>query len=169
MRVCRWLCVSTLLLRGNRPMTTAQASPQDLRQVVESFYADICNRNDTAKVPLLLTPGFTLRGSVGPTVVGHDGFIAYASLVNNALGDYHCSVLDLVVDPPRVSARIRNSGLHKGELYGWLPSGKMVHWASTALFTFEGWQIDDLCVMGDLPGLTSVSEADGEHFHHGEH
>lgn len=97
-------------------------------------------------------------------------FIAYASLVNNALGDYHYPAFLTWLWTRPVFLLAFATQVHKGELYGWLPSGKMVHWASTALFTFEGWlQIDDLCVMGDLPGLTSVSEADGEHFHHGEH
>ena len=142
-------------------MATSQPSAQDMRKAVESFYADISDRHDMTKVPLLLTPGFTLRGSVGPTVVGHDDFIAYLDVVRHAIDNYHCEILDLVVEAPIVSVRTQNSGFHRGDMYGWQASGKKLQWASTAIFTFDGGQIADLCVMGDLPGFGLGSSESG--------
>jgi len=41
-------------------------NPNHIRAVVESFYADIWNRHDKAKIPELLRADFTFRGSLGP-------------------------------------------------------------------------------------------------------
>lgn len=129
-----------------------------LRAAVESFYADIWNRHDKAMIPVLLREGFTFRGSLGQERVGHDGFAAYVDFVHAALGEYRCEILDLVVEVPKAFARMRFSGIHRGEFCGYAPTGKPVEWLGTALFSFEGEQITDLWVLGDLHGLLQLLE-----------
>jgi predicted ester cyclase len=134
-----------------------------IRMVVERFYADIWNRHDKTKIPTLLRPRFTFRGSLGQAKVGHDGFASYVDFVHESLEGFRCDILDLVIEPPRAFARMRFSGAHRGELFGFQPTGKRVEWAGAALFTFVDGQVDDLWVLGDVHGLIELLErnADG--------
>ena len=127
-----------------------------IRQVVESFYADIWNRHDKQKIPALLCPDFTFRGSLGQAKTGHDGFGSYVDFVHEALGEYRCDILDLVIDEPKAFARMRFSGIHRGEFFGSQPTGKPLEWAGAALFTFSGGQVADLWVLGDIHGLLEL-------------
>ena len=129
-----------------------------IRQVVESFYADIWNRHDKRKIPTLLCADFTFRGSLGQAKTGHDGFASYVDFVHETLGEYRCDILDLVVEEPKAFARMRFSGIHRGEFCGYQQTGKPVEWAGAALFTFAGGQVADLWVLGDIHGLLQLLE-----------
>ena len=133
-------------------------NPDRIRTVVESFYADVWNRRDKSKIPILLQPEFTFRGSLGQATIGHDGFASYLELVHGALADFRCDILELVVEPPKAFARMRFSGIHRGDLLGHPPTGAPVEWAGAALFTFSGDRVYDLWVLGDLYGLVRILE-----------
>jgi predicted ester cyclase len=134
-------------------MTTSQ-----LRSVVESFYKYIWNLHDKTKIPILLREDFTFRGSLGQVKTGHDGFGAYVDFVHAALAEYQCDILELVTEPPRAFAKMRFSGIHQGEFFGYPPTGKKVEWAGAALFTFSDGQVSDLWVLGDVHGLLQCLE-----------
>ena len=53
---------------------------------------------------------------------------------------------------------MRFSGLHRGDFFGYSPTGSRVEWAGTALFTFRGGQIADLWVLGDVHRLLQLLE-----------
>lgn len=124
-----------------------------MREAVTSFYEGIWNRGDKSKIPLLLCEGFTFRGSLGVEKTGHAGFASYVDFVHQALADYRCELLDLVVEPPKAFARLRFSGAHQGVLFDYAPTGLPVAWEGSALFTFEGEKVAELWVLGDLQGL----------------
>jgi steroid delta-isomerase-like uncharacterized protein len=128
-------------------------STERIRTVVESFYADIWNRHDKSRIPAMLCLDFTFRGSLGQTKTGHDGFGLYVDFVHKALAEYQCDILDLVVEEPKAFARMRFSGIHHGEFFGYPATGKRVEWAGCALFTFKEGKIADLWVLGDVHGL----------------
>ncbi len=134
-----------------------------VRAVVESFYADVWNRHDKSKIPVLLRADFTFRGSLGITKFGHDGFASYLDLVHESLEGFRCDILDLVIEEPKAFARMRFSGRHRGKLFDLPPTGKRVEWAGAALFTFREGQVADLWVLGDVHGLIRQLEhnADG--------
>ena len=138
-------------------------TPSHIRSVVESFYADIWNRHDKSRIPLLLSDGFTFRGSLGKAEVGHEGFGSYVDFVHAALGNYRCDILDLVVEDSKAFARMRFSGIHRGEFFGFKPTNKPVEWLGAALFSFDGGKVADLWVLGDIHGLVQLLErnADG--------
>jgi predicted ester cyclase len=81
------------------------------------------------------------------------GFAEYVDMVHEALGEYLCTILDLVVETPKAFARMRFSGIHVGEFMGFPPTGKPVSWEGAALFTFSGDLIVDAWVLGDLKAL----------------
>jgi predicted ester cyclase len=135
----------------------------NLKDLVESFYADIWNRGDLSFVPKLLRDGFTFRGSLGTERKGHGEFTAYVSMVRGALDDYRCEILDLVTDDLRAFARMRFSGVHTGEFLGYAPSGKRIEWMGAALFTAaKDGRIADLWVLGDIQALTSQLRVNAE-------
>ena len=131
-----------------------------VRDLVSSFYEDVWNRGELSRVPALLREDFTFRGSLGRECKGQPAFAEYVKLVRAALGGYRCDILDLVVEGGRAFARMRFSGLHRGEFLGWAPSGQRIEWMGAALFTagVDG-RIADLWVLGDLQGLRAQLEA----------
>jgi predicted ester cyclase len=131
-------------------------SSDETRAVVQRFYADIWNRQDKSAIPALLCHDFTFRGSLGDVKSGHSGFLSYLEHVHAILGDFRCDIIDLVTEPPKAFARMRFSGLQRGRLFGFDPTGRPVEWAGAALFTFSGTRIRDLWVLGDVHGLIEL-------------
>lgn len=129
-----------------------------IRTVVESFYADIWNRHDKSKIPALLREDFTFRGSLGQPKTGRNGFASYVDFVHEALAEYRCDIMEIVIEKPKAFARMRFSGIHRGEFFGYQPTGKPVEWQGAALFTFTGKQVAELWVLGDVHGLLQLLE-----------
>jgi hypothetical protein len=55
--------------------------------LVRSFYEEIWNRGNKAKIPELLHESFIFRGSLGQTKRGHHGFAEYVEFVTDALSE----------------------------------------------------------------------------------
>ena len=145
--------------RSGRPLTSTLAitlNTNHIRVAVESFYADIWNRHDKSKIPVLLCANFTFRGSLEQAKTGHEGFASYVDFVHEALDEYQCEILDLVIEEPKAFARMRFSGIHRADFFGFPPTGKHVEWEGAALFTFSGGQVADLWVLGDVHGLLKL-------------
>lgn len=120
---------------------------------VQKFYELIWNVHNKNAIPEILDNQVTFRGSLGETSVGHAGFAEYLDRVHEALADYRCEIQELVAEPPQVFAKMRFSGLHRGEFMGYPPTGKVISWAGAALFTFKQGKIFDLWVLGDVKSL----------------
>ena len=106
-----------------------------LKTIVHRFYSDVWNKHDKSAIPNLLQPDFTFRGSLGQCKTGHSEFADYVDFVHQALGAYQCDILDLVTEGNQCFARMRFSGNHHGEFFGFKPTGKKIEWAGAALFT----------------------------------
>lgn len=124
-----------------------------LREQVEKFYRELWDAHDKTAIPAVLHEDFTFRGSLGQEKRGHDGFAEYVDMVHAALGEYRCTIEDIVVEDPKVFARMTFSGIHKEQFMGFAPTGKPVTWSGCALFTFTGDKISDVWVLGDLKAL----------------
>jgi predicted ester cyclase len=124
-----------------------------IRTAIESFYADLWNRQDESRIPLLLDPDLTFRASLGGTKKGHAGFATYLNFVHDRIASFRCDILDIVIEPPKAFARLRFSGLHRGELFGFQGTGRPIEWLGAALFTFLDKRVVDLWVLGDVNGL----------------
>lgn len=120
---------------------------------VRSFYAEIWERGELSRIPALLHEGFTFRGSLGSVLTGHAAFADYVRRVTGALAEYRCEILDLIEEGPRLAARMRFGGTHRGPLFGIPATGRAVAWDGAAFFTFEGDRVRDLWVLGDVHGL----------------
>jgi predicted ester cyclase len=125
----------------------------NVEQQVRTFYEQIWNQHNLKMIPEVLHEHLTFRGSLGLNKYGHAGFRDYLDMVHEALGDYHCTIDDLVSEPDKVFARMTFTGIHQGVFMDFPPTGKRVTWAGAALFTFEGEKVSDLWVLGDLLSL----------------
>jgi len=59
-------------------------SPQ--KELVRVFYKEMWDRADKTLIPRIFHPDFSFRGSLGPTLVGHDQFAGYVDMVTARLG-----------------------------------------------------------------------------------
>ena len=73
--------------------------------------------------------------------------------VHASLADYRCDILDMVEEGPKLVARMRFHGVHRGPLLAYPATGRRVEWAGSAHFTFADGRIADLWVLGDLYDL----------------
>lgn len=133
-----------------------------LKTIVHRFYSDVWNKHDKSAIPNLLQPDFTFRGSLGQCKTGHSEFADYVDFVHQALDAYKCDILDLVTEGNQCFARMRFSGNHHGEFFGFKPTGKKVEWAGAALFAFRDGLVADLWVLGDVHGLLEQLERNSD-------
>jgi predicted ester cyclase len=131
-------------------------SPQ--KEIVRVFYEELWDHADKSLIPQVFHADFTFRGSLGPTLVGHDQFAGYVDHVTGALGDYTSDILAMVEDGNQVMGKLRFHGIHRKELFGVPPSGRHVWWHGTPLFTFENGKVRDLWVLGDIHQLIARLE-----------
>lgn len=123
------------------------------KEQVKKFYKVLWDAHDKDQIPSVLHEDFTFRGSLGQEKRGHAGFAEYVDMVHQALGDYRCVIEELVSESSKVFAKMRFTGIHKGEFLGYPPTQKRVSWRGCALFTFRGDKVADLWVLGDLKSL----------------
>lgn len=134
-------------------------SAEARRAAVAAFYEDIWNRLDRAAADRLLEEDMSFRGSLGTVKRGRSGFWDYVEEVTAALADYRCDVQAVVAEPDLAFAKVAFSGIHRGVLLGFAPTGARVDWMGAALFAFRGERIADLWVLGDLHGLAEQMKA----------
>jgi len=58
-------------------------SPQ--KEIVRRFYKDLWDHADKSLIRDIFHPGFTFRGSLGPTLVGHEQFASYVDWVTSGV------------------------------------------------------------------------------------
>jgi predicted ester cyclase len=130
-----------------------ETPPVSAVEQVRVFYEQIWNRADLDRIPTVLHPDVTFRGSLGTDHRGHAEFIDYMGSVTGALSSYRCEIRELVADGDVVAARMEFSGRHSGVLLGREPTGRRVTWAGAAFFHFDGALVRDIWVLGDLDAL----------------
>lgn len=129
------------------------ANPPD---VVRAFYADLWERGDFARLPLLMHDDVAFQGTFGQTMHGIEAFGAYVRSVREAFSIYRCELREMVCEGDKVAARIGFSGTHDaGPFLDVPPSGRLLSWEGVGFFTLDAGRIRHLWVMGDMLGLLS--------------
>src|SRR5260221_14795489 len=129
----------------------SKLTPQ--KEVVRKFYKDMWDHADIALIPEIFHPEFTLRGLLGPMLVGHARFADYVRWVTDSLEHYTSDILDLVEEGDKVSGKLRFHGIHRKPMFGHEPTGRHVWWFGAPIFTFRNDKVRDLWVLGDIHGL----------------
>lgn len=136
-----------------RPTTKHNNSVMTVDELVRIFYDRFWNRLELSVADEILHLDVVFRGSVGVGVSGREAVCDYVRMVTTALSDYRCDVETLVVDGSRAAARVRFSGVHRGEFLGYAPTGRRVEWIGAAFFVEEDAALRDIWVLGDLTSL----------------
>lgn len=126
-----------------------------VRELVKIFYEKFWNEVDLGMADEILHPDVTFRGSVGVGARGRRDVCDYVLMVTTALSDYRCEVESLIAEDERAAAKVRFSGLHRGEFLGHPPTGRHVEWMGAAFFVAEKGMLRDIWVLGDLESLRS--------------
>ncbi len=152
---------------GSGEMELDPALLSHRKNMVRVFYKDVWEKADVSLVPNLFHPDFTFRGSLGPVLVGHGQFIDYVNWLTGVLDNYTSDILALVEEGDTIAGKLRFHGIHRGSFFGFPGTGRRVAWYGAPIFTFEGDQIRDLWVLGDIHGLLRQlsGEADKLDFH----
>ena len=124
-----------------------------VRSLVEIFYDQFWNRVDLAVASVILHPDVSFRGSVGRAAAGRAEVCDYVTMVTTALSDYRCDVEALIVQGPSAAAKVRFSGLHRGDFLGYPPTDRRIEWMGAAFFVAEEDMLRDIWVLGDLANL----------------
>ena len=86
-------------------------SPQ--KELVRLFYKEMWDHADKNLIPTIFHPGFTFRGSLGPSLVGYDEFAGYVDWGTGVFGQYTTDILALIEEENRVSGKMRFHGFHR--------------------------------------------------------
>lgn len=124
-------------------------------ELVQVFYDRFWNLVELSIADEIFHPEVVFRGSVGVGANGREAVCDYVRMVTTALSDYRCDVETLVVDGSRAAARVRFSGVHRGEFLGHAPTGRRVEWIGAAFFIEQDGALRDIWVLGDLTSLRS--------------
>jgi len=136
-----------------RPTTSSDSATMTVDELVRVFYDRFWNRIELSVADEILHPEVVFRGSVGVGAIGREAVCDYVRMVTTALSDYRCDVETLVVDGSRAAARVRFSGVHRGDFLGHAPTGRRVEWIGAAFFVEEDGALRDIWVLGDLTSL----------------
>lgn len=123
------------------------------KNIIRRYYEDIWNQANKALIPELVHENVTFKGSLGHNQHGCHSLSVYMDFIHQALGDYHSRILDMVAEGDKVYARMRYSGIHLGELFGYAPTEARIEWEGVAVFTFSEGKISDIWVLGDVNGV----------------
>jgi steroid delta-isomerase-like uncharacterized protein len=123
------------------------------RALVRRYYEDLWNRWDLSLTDALLSPNLTFRGSLGTEVRGIRAFRRYARTVWLAFPDFHNQIDDMIAEGDRVVARLTYTGTHRGEILGFVPTGRRVEYTGIALFRIAAGKIVDVYVVADRLSL----------------
>src|SRR5262249_57218364 len=125
----------------------------DPKSLVGRFYADVWNRADEQAARQILHAELTFRGSLGPSRRGLDGFIDYMRSIHAALGDYRCTIDELIATDRQAAARMQFTGVHRGVFFGVPATGRQITWAGSAFFKVANGKIIDIWVLGDVDSV----------------
>jgi steroid delta-isomerase-like uncharacterized protein len=123
------------------------ATPKEL---VERFYHQVWNRADEGAARDILDADFVFRASLGPQLRGPDGFIVYLRAVHAAIGNFTCTIEDLIATEDRAAAKMLFHGTHRAKFFGVEATGRAIQWSGAALFTVSNGRITELWVLGDV-------------------
>src|SRR6476659_3843755 len=93
-------------------LSKTKLSPQ--KELVRLFYKEMWDHADKSLIPTIFHPGFTFRGSLGPSLVGYDEFAGYVDWVSGVFGQYTTDILALIEEENRVSGKMRFHGSSSG-------------------------------------------------------
>lgn len=128
------------------------------KDLIEKWYLEMWNEWKTDIFSKILVPEITFRGSLGQEKKGYNGLHEYMEYIKSAFPDFHNEIELIITENNQSFAKLKYSGTHKGEIFGFTPTNKKIEYRGTAVFTFENEKIKDVWVLGDIYGLIKQLE-----------
>jgi predicted ester cyclase len=126
-------------------------SPEENKRLMTSQLA-IWNDGDYDLADELFHPG-SVTPDAPQLPIGPEGCKQVARAFREAFPDFHMTVEDVVAEGGLVVCRFRQTGTHRGELFGVAPTGRGVDFGEIALCQFAGGQIVATWFQTDMLGL----------------
>jgi predicted ester cyclase len=124
---------------------------QGHRDLVARFYDEVLNQQRLEILDELLAPDFVEHGT--PPIEGLDGFRSFVSGLLEALPDFRFTVHDWILQGDRVVARCAAAGTHRGELFGFAPTGKPVTWTAIHIWRVADGRLAERWSEADVLGI----------------
>lgn len=123
------------------------------KDLIEEWYLEMWNKWNVDIIPEILISEVTFRGSLGQEKVGYNGLKEYIDYIKSAFPDFHNEIELIITENNKSFAKLKYSGTHKGEIFGFQPSHKKIEYYGSAVFSFENEKITDVWVLGDVFNL----------------
>ncbi|OEU14840.1 hypothetical protein FRACYDRAFT_241397 [Fragilariopsis cylindrus CCMP1102] len=139
----------------NMNMNTNMNMNETTRDLVKTFIGKIWNHGEIEYIPVVCSPSLRFNGRDGLERIGHAGFSKMVSTVRQSVAEYHCAIHSMVVEHNKCFCRLKFTGRHVGELLGYQPTQKIVHWMGASEFTIctKRNQIVKVWELGDIHTL----------------
>ncbi len=125
-------------------------------KIIVSRFIGALDKLDEIILDELVAPNFRLNSSMRSTS-DRETWKRAAKEARNIIPDLHLTVEDLVAERDEVVARFRETGTHKGDLFGVSGTGKRISISTITIFKLqegkivEAWQnIDVFAIMQQL-------------------
>jgi len=131
------------------------AAADRTKALIRGYFHELWKGGDLEAADTLLSPDVLVRGSLGITARGPDGFRGYVRMIRAAIPDLRVEVEQIIAERDRVAARVVYSGTHLGPLYGVAPTGRAVSYPGVTLFRVATGRIIEVWSVGDTLSLMS--------------
>jgi predicted ester cyclase len=121
--------------------------------VVRNMEEDLFNHRDPAAVDRYVSPAYTLRTAEEGAPSGREAIKAYIAGYLDGFPDLHISIDQLLAVGDKVVGVFTFTGTHKGDLFGFTPTGRSISVRQIAIYRLEGGQVVDEWEISDQLGL----------------
>ena len=123
------------------------------RLLINRFYHEMWNRFDKTLFPALLTEDIQFRGSLGQFKNGYAEFGEYVDFIQRIFPDFSNEIEEVISEGDKAFAKLIYRGTHRGEVFGFAPTGRSIEYAGAAILKFRDDLISEVWVLGDIYGL----------------
>lgn len=125
----------------------------EYKQIVESYYENLWNKQDKSYFKKLLHEDVRFRGSLDISTQGIEGFESYFDMILSVFPNLHHSIEVMISENNSVAVRAVYNGTHSGKLFDFEPTNNRIRYLGASFFRFKDNKIIDIWVLGDLNSL----------------
>ena len=144
------------LVRERRRGQEVSTSEERIKQTVRRIFEDYVNRGESELLHVLFAEDYAGSQSGAPST-GRDGFAATMGALREGFPDIRYSLLDLIAEGDRVTARWKWQGTHRGVFRGpagtFPPTGKSISNDGMGVFQLQDGKVKRASLISDRLGF----------------
>ena len=134
-------------------MAPSTEQEQKNKQIVRQFI-ELHDRQDLERAEQLVSiTNYLLYYSGMPPMDWNGHKKLYLGIIIKAFPDYHHNIEDMIAEGDKVAVYVNNTGTHKGEFHGILPTGKKVSFYETDFLTIINGKVTEEKAIADMMAL----------------